>query len=114
MDENIKLGDKEKQDIFNRRLKRIILVSLIVASTCIYLFNAWGKYESIQIRENLKLAESIASLLHTDHIENINKSEKESEFESYLEESLVKLVETTDSIYYTILFRKVKMHQEKY
>lgn len=105
MDKSIKLDDKKEQSGFNKRFKRIMLVSLTVVLTCIYLFHAWDKYENIQIREGIKLSESIASLLHTDHIENINNSEKESEFESYLEESLVKLVETTDSIYYAYLLK---------
>lgn len=106
MDKNIKLDGKEKQDGFNRRLKRIILVSLIVALTCIYLFYAWRKYESIQIRENLKLAESIASLFHTEHIESIVYDEGNEEVGSYLEKSLINLIETTDSIYYAYLLKE--------
>lgn len=100
--------NKEKNYKSHNALRRIVIILLVLILSCLHLFHRWNKYEDMQINENLKLAESIGSLLHTDHIEMLTSYDNR-DIESvgyYLEESLVNIVESTDSIYYAYLLKE--------
>ncbi len=100
--------NKEKNYKSHNALRRIVIILLVLIFSCLHLFHRWNKYEDMQINENLKLAESIGSLLHRDHIEMLTSYDNR-DIESvgyYLEESLVNIVETTDSIYYAYLLKE--------
>ena len=100
--------NKEKNYKSHNTLRIIVIIFLVLILSCLYLLHRWNKHEDMQVKENLKLAESIASLLHTDHIEMLTSYDnRDIELVGYyLEESLVNLVETTDSIYYAYLLKE--------
>ena len=83
-----------------------VLIVVILAS--LYLKFVWNKYENIAKLEALQLAQSIESLLHTEHISTLvsNDGKDKSLDERLVGESLVKLVKSTSSIYYSYIMKQ--------
>ena len=83
-----------------------ILIVIILAS--LYLNSVWNKYQDMAKSESLELAQSIESLIHTEHITTlVSKDGKDKGIDEQLvEKSLVRLVESTSSIYYSYILKQ--------
>lgn len=73
-----------------------------------YLRFAWGQYKQTAEKEALQLAQSVESLLHTEHIEELVAGDYEQIILEpvTVQQSLVRLVEATDSIYYAYILKE--------
>jgi sensor histidine kinase regulating citrate/malate metabolism len=73
----------------------------------LYLNFALSRYEKMAKNEATHLAQSVASLMHLEHIESLvlNDTTFDKGF-SFVEQSLTHLVETTEPIYYAYILKK--------
>lgn len=73
----------------------------------LYLNFALSRYEKMAKDEATHLAQSVASLMHLEHIESLvlNDTTFDKSF-SFVEQSLTHLVETTEPIYYAYILKK--------
>lgn len=84
----------------------IVSVALIVVVLSgLYLRFAWNRYQQMQELEALKVAKSVESLLHVEHIAGL-VSDDRTQNSNLVEQSLVRLVEATDSIYYAYILKQ--------
>lgn len=91
--------------IRHTRIYAFIIIVIMLSLSGVYLHFAWNRYQDIASSEAVMLAQSLESLLHSEHIaelsgtaENIKKSEY-----GMAKQSLTRLVETTDSIHFAYL-----------
>lgn len=89
-----------------RKPLKIISVALAVAMLAtFYLGFAWHRYQRMAELEAIQLAQSVGSLMHVEHIAALGEQADASD--SYLvEQSLIYLVEVTDSIYYAYILKQ--------
>ncbi len=80
-----------------------VLVVAVLAS--LYLSFAWNRYKQMAKSEALGLAHSVGSLLHVEHIEALASGGRVPDG-CLVEQSLTKLVEVTDSIYYAYVLSR--------
>ncbi|NLV87264.1 MAG: sensor domain-containing diguanylate cyclase, partial [Clostridiales bacterium] len=92
----------------NRMLFAIISTALITALLAgIYLSFAWNKYQRMAKSEATQLALSVESLLHNEHIEPLTAAGTANSPEAKLvEQTLTRLVEITDSVYYAYILKE--------
>ncbi len=87
------------------------IVSMVVIAAIlvgIYLHFSWNGYSRMAKAEALQLAQSVEALLHAEHIEALalgDSPQALSEAAS-VEQSLVRLVEENDSIYYAYILKR--------
>lgn len=79
------------------------LIVLIISG--LYLHFEWHKYHEMASSEAVQLAQSLESLLHPEHIEELSGSEADIERPEYsmAKTSLMRLVDTTNSIRFAYL-----------
>lgn len=83
----------------------IIFIVIVLFLCSYYLHYAWHKYQKIASAEAIILAESLESLLHTEHILLLEGSDEDLEKSEYimLKESLARLVKTENIIRFAYL-----------
>jgi len=88
---------------------RIIIIALIVIMLAgLYLHFAWHRYQMAAEEDALRLTRSLESLLHVEHIVALASDEQDQVIPDLplVEHSLVRLVETTDHVYYACILSK--------
>jgi diguanylate cyclase (GGDEF)-like protein/PAS domain S-box-containing protein len=80
-----------------------VLIAAILGG--LYLGYAFNRYKKMAESQAVQLAESVASLIHVEHIEELSEQADTSDAR-LVEESLVDLVEVTDSIYYAYILKQ--------
>jgi diguanylate cyclase (GGDEF)-like protein/PAS domain S-box-containing protein len=86
-------------------LTLISAVVTVAIAACLYLSFAWFRYDRMARLEAAALAQSVASLMHVEHIAALT-GETEDHNAHLVEQSLRQLVEVTDSIYYAYILRQ--------
>lgn len=79
------------------------LIVLILSS--LYLHYEWHKYHEMALSEAVQLAQSLESLLHPEHIEELSGSEADIKLPEYsmAKTSLMRLVDTTNPLRFAYL-----------
>jgi PAS domain S-box-containing protein len=92
----------------NFRIFLIIFSIIIVSASGIYLNYSWNRYQEIASSEAILLAESLESLLHTEHIAKLSGSAEDLEKPEYLltKLSLSRLVENSQISFAYIMGEK--------
>lgn len=80
----------------------IALVVIILGG--LYLRFAWHRYQKAAEEDALRLTQSLESLLHVEHIVTLASEGQVIPDVLLVEQSLVRLVETTDYVYYACIF----------
>ena len=91
------------------RIMAIVLAFITVTLASLNLYYSWNRYQQFAESEALHLAESAANLLPASHIAALlqNPEDQESPEYRFIKESLVKLVEKSNSVHYAfILYEK--------
>ena len=83
-------------------IQTAVIILIVVLFSGLYLHFAWKKYEDMAVKEALQLARSLESIFHTEHIEALSGGSEDLEKPEYhmAKNSLIKLVETTQSVQY--------------
>lgn len=78
----------------------IILIVIMLSLSVLYLDFAWNRYKEMKSSEAMILAQSLKTLLHSEHIAKLSGSEEDIDKPEYtmLKLSLSKLVATTNPI----------------
>lgn len=89
----------------------ILIISMLLVAVILggfYLRFSWNRYHQMAESEALQMAQSVESLLHTEHIATLTfaGSTQAISDTSLVEQSLVQLVEATDSIYYAYILKQ--------
>lgn len=84
----------------------IVLIASILAG--LYLYFAWNRYNRMAKDEALQRAQSVEALLHAEHIAALALDDSLPALAeaATVEQSLVRLVETTDWIYYAYILKQ--------
>lgn len=84
----------------------IVLIASILAG--LYLYFAWNRYNRMAKDEALQLAQSVEALLRAEHIAALALDDSLPALAeaATVEQSLVRLVETTDWIYYAYILKQ--------
>lgn len=82
------------------RIHKIIFTALILSIIVLYLRFSWNRYNEIASSEAIMLAESLESVMHTEHILALSGSEEDTAKPEYImtKLSLSELVKTTNPI----------------
>jgi hypothetical protein len=99
-----KPSSQDRRFPFSFRVISLALVAIMLGG--FYLQFAWSRYQKAAESEALRLAQSIESLLHVEHIEMLALDDPTASEGHLVEQSLVHLVEATDSIYYAYILRQ--------
>ena len=92
-----------------RTIFSIVSMGLIVCILAgLYLHFAWNRYSHMAKDEALQLAQSVEALLHPEHIAALALDDSLPALAeaATVEQSLVRLVETTDWIYYAYILKQ--------
>ena len=91
-----------------RTIFSIVSMGLIVCILAgLYLHFAWNRYSHMAKDEALQLAQSVEALLHPEHIVALVLDGPQALSEAAtVEQSLVRLVEENDSIYYAYILNQ--------
>ncbi len=83
----------------------IIFILIIVSLSGIYLYFAWNRYQDIVSSEAIMLAQSVESLLHSEHIAELSGNAEDLDKPEYImiKRSLTRLIETTNPIRFAYL-----------
>ena len=83
----------------------MVLIVSIVAG--LYLHFSWNRYSRMAKEEALQLAQSVESLLHPEHLAALALDESQAASDAAsVEQSLERLVEANDSIYYAYILKQ--------
>lgn len=83
----------------------MVLIASILAG--LYLHFAWNRYSRMAKDEALQLAQSVEALLHPEHIAALASDDPQALADAAsVEQSLVRLVEENDSIYYAYILKQ--------
>lgn len=87
------------------RIHKIILTVLVLSIVALYLRFSWNRYNGIASSEAIMLAESLESVMHTEHILALSGSEEDTANPDYIltKLSLTELVKTTNPIRFAYL-----------
>ena len=108
------MKQKKTSGISSQKMKARIIIPIIsmlliaVILAGLYLRFSWNRYHQMAESEALQMAQSVESLLHAEHIETLifDDSTQAISDASLVEQSLVRLVEATDSIYYAYILKQ--------
>ena len=101
-----KTAEVSPQNMKTRAIFSIVSMVLIASMLAgLYLHFAWNRYSRMAKDEALQLAQSVEALLHPEHIAALGESLAVSDAAS-VEQSLERLVESTDSIYYAYILKQ--------
>lgn len=104
MEEYRQLKPLNKGGKICRTLRIIAIILSISILTSIYLRVAGHRYEEMAETKAEQLAQSVGALLHVEHIESLVEG-NESPNDHLVDQSLIDLVEATDSISYAYLLK---------
>ena len=87
------------------RIHKIIFTALILSIIVLYLRFSWNRYNEIASSEAIMLAESLESVMHTEHLLALSGSEEDTANPDYIltKLSLTELVKTTNPIRFAYL-----------
>ncbi len=83
----------------------ILLTITVLLASGFYLHLEWNKYQGLASSEAIQLAQSLESLLHPEHIEELSGSAEDLNNPTYVMEkhSLARLIEVTNPIRFAYL-----------
>src|SRR5690554_4621300 len=89
----------------------VIIIIIVIILSGLYLGYACGKYRYIAEKEALQLVNSVEAFLPESQIYDLSLSIKDSQETKatsmdFIEQSLSRFVETTESIYYAYILKK--------
>ncbi len=89
----------------NKKNLLLIFTVIFIVMSVIYLYFVWDKYNDAASLEAITLAESIASLLHNEHIAELSGNQRDLEKPEYIMTnlSLSNLTKASDSIHFAYI-----------
>lgn len=87
------------------RLSMIVMVTVLTILSFVYLVYVWNRYQKTTETEAVVLAESVATLLHAEHIASLTGNSEDIDSPNYqiTKRSLMQLVHSSDRIRFAYL-----------